>query len=223
MGSQMRATDPGKDEESGIVDDQVEVLAAFAWSPADPLIPGGHLPGSGTKAEQGQQAIVGIPYEIANRCSDELPCPEIVELIKELIKESNVASLCCNRESKGSKVAEGLNDSRAGLDGRVVAHTCVATEGIASCGRQAKNPPGMKSQEHIPHGSFLGLSIGLMPLKKRAELACNMCATQIGMGDDELLHGRNILIRPSASTNEDLLTHGAGPCGKPLSLILQGR
>ncbi len=185
----MRATDPGKDEESGIVDDQVEVLAAFAWSPADPLIPGGHLPGSGGKAEQGQQAIVGIPYEIANRCSDELPYPEIVELIKELIKESNVASLCCNRESKGSKVAEA----------------------------------GMKSQEHIPHGSFLGLSIGLMPLKKRAELACNMCATQIGMGDDELFHGRNILIRPSASTNEEVFTHGAGPCGKPLSLILQGR
>jgi len=71
----------------------VEVLAALAESPADPVISGGHLPGSGSKAEQGQQAIVGVPYEIANRCSDELPCPEIVELIKELIKESKVASL----------------------------------------------------------------------------------------------------------------------------------
>ena len=50
-GGQIGGADPGKDQEAGVVDHQVEVLLALRWRPTDPLVAWSDLPSGGGEAE----------------------------------------------------------------------------------------------------------------------------------------------------------------------------
>lgn len=49
---------PGQHEESGIVDDEVEIFSALFMAPADELVTRGYGPGSGTEAQQGNDGLI---------------------------------------------------------------------------------------------------------------------------------------------------------------------
>gem|GEM_PF-1255434 len=63
-GCQVFAADPGQDEETRVVDHQVEGSAALVGVPADEAVAGLDGPGGGAKAEQSDDALFG-PDEVA--------------------------------------------------------------------------------------------------------------------------------------------------------------
>ena len=150
------------------VNDQVETLATLGWVPADALVSVSHLPCRRAEAKQGQQLIIGAPHEIAHRGTDELARPEIVKLVEQLIKKSEVAALKGHGEAKWPEGTKELIDSRAGLADGELADGTLSAERIAPSGGKAKMAPGIKLQEDIPHGPLLELAIGLTPLEKSA-------------------------------------------------------
>ena len=56
---QVLGLDPGKDQETGVVDDQLKVSLPFRRTPADEAVARGGFPSGGAKAEQGQDAAFG--------------------------------------------------------------------------------------------------------------------------------------------------------------------
>jgi hypothetical protein len=51
--------DPGQDQETGVVDDELQVLQPLRFLPADEAVTPGKLPGTGTEAEQCDEAFAG--------------------------------------------------------------------------------------------------------------------------------------------------------------------
>ena len=58
FGGQVLGLDPGKDQETGIVDDQLKVALPLRRTPADEAVARGGFPGGGAKAKQGQDAVL---------------------------------------------------------------------------------------------------------------------------------------------------------------------
>jgi len=55
LGGEVGGVDPGEDEESGVVGDEVEMVLSLLGGPADPAVSGGEAPGGGPEAEEGQE------------------------------------------------------------------------------------------------------------------------------------------------------------------------
>ena len=60
---QMGNLDPGKDEEAGVVDDEVEVVLSLVSGPADEAVAWGDGPGGGAKSEGGQE-VQSVPARL---------------------------------------------------------------------------------------------------------------------------------------------------------------
>ena len=63
-GSEIRRGDPGEDEESGVINNEMEVLLALCGCPADEAVSGGCLPCGGAEAQCSQEAI-SATYQVA--------------------------------------------------------------------------------------------------------------------------------------------------------------
>jgi hypothetical protein len=70
MGSQIRDTDPGKDEETDVVHDEEKIHAPSGRRPGNELISASDLPGGGSPRQAGDGMPLDIGHVFERRTND---------------------------------------------------------------------------------------------------------------------------------------------------------
>ena len=89
LGGEVLGLDPGKDQETGVVDDQLKVPLPFRRTPADEAVARGGFPGGGAKAKQGQDAVLPTS-EVAQLSPRQRGVSQIVIAVDVFIPQSGV-------------------------------------------------------------------------------------------------------------------------------------
>ena len=84
---------PGQDQKTGVVGDQMKVLCLYRRLPADVAVPGGTVPGGGTKEHTGQRTSLSVADQVLKVLPNAAAVTQIMVPVQERIEEDALAKL----------------------------------------------------------------------------------------------------------------------------------
>ena len=171
-GGEILRLDPGKDEETGIVDDEAEILLLLLSGPADKGVPGSGFPGGGSEAQTGQGSLSG-PGDVADLGAGKGLVAEIMPCVDKVVPEFGLEAFRDGTENEVGPVSGRsrvlcLGQDKLGIPdppGKVTGAGAASFLG----GRQDEKTVGLHAQKGRAATHVLGGSVGFEPSEGMAD------------------------------------------------------
>jgi len=206
MGGQVGDPNPGKNQKSTLVGDQMEVLLSALCTPSDKPVPDSDVPRSGGPEQTGNGPAVGKGH-VLEMFPNRLAIAQIVMLVDEAVAKLLLCSPADLLEGYGEEGANGA------LDGCLInlnpQRRLAVGQGIGKLAfgwGQLDPSLGLEEQEQASTDHVLEGAIGLTPVPCLAYLPGNQSPAPTGMGGNDLPNKGNIGLGddPPAICDNDL-------------------
>lgn len=170
MGGEVFGSDPGEDEETGVVDDEGEARHPLIVGPADEGISGSDLPGGGAEAQAGDGGGAR-EGEVADLGPGKGLVAEVVVALDEVVPEMLLGSGSGRAEMKGRPCREGpVVGSLGSGQLRITDPPGPGAVGRGALGRrQDEKAVLLHGEERHAAGEILECSVGLGPAEDLAD------------------------------------------------------
>jgi hypothetical protein len=206
MGGQMGNPNPGKNQKSTLVRDQMEIFLSGLCTPSDKAVPDPNVPWSGRPEQTGNGPAMGKGH-VLEMFSNRLAIAQIVMLANETVAKLLLWASADLLKGYGEKGANGAMDGRLinpNPDRRLAVGQGIGKPAFGW--RQLDPPLGFEEQEQAATDHVLEGAIGLTPVPCPAHLLGNEPSAPTGMGGNDLSDKGNIGLgdNPPAICSDDL-------------------
>jgi hypothetical protein len=189
---QMRSLDPGENEESALVGDQMKAFLPALSTPSDKAVSGPDVPWGGRPGQTGHRPAMGKGH-VLEMFSNGLGIAQIVMLADQTVKKLLPGCSANLLQADGEQGANGAMDrTLINLD---TDRRCACCQRVGKCafGRGLLDQtPGLQEQQQAAADHVLECPIGLPPVPLPAHLLGNEPSARTRMGGDDLPDKANI-------------------------------
>ena len=216
VAGQLRRENPGKEEETGVVDDLFQAGGALGCRPANPPVAGRALPGRGAKHHAGQGAAVAGRHPVLEVLSDPGLISQVMISVQAVLQPHpgrTVLGLADFGDLQRTQIAELAGPGR-GIEfhGFGIGRRSPAAAGRRGHpqGRQFDPTSRGEFAQQGAGGHVLELAAGTVPAPLPCELTTQLVAAPIRMGLEQCANFRQ-LIRPENPALHSVWQHHFGP------------
>lgn len=194
MGSQVRDLNPGQNQKSTLIGDQMEVILPGRYIPSDKSVPGSDVPWGGRPEQTGDRPAMGKGH-ILEVLSDRLGITQVVVLADEAVTELLLRGPADLLEVDGKQRIDGAMDRC--LINRNPGRRLAVGQGVGNLpfGRRQLDPAlGFEEQQQAAADHVFEGAIGLSPIPCPAKLLRNEPPAPTGVSGNDPPNKGNIRL-----------------------------